>query len=68
MLYVYLFHRFKLRFVNIFQSFFWVSGENHQNDESRPRCAKCERKTVSDFLNEIAGLDVCFVDVRMLYD
>ena len=27
----------------------WACGDNHQNDDSRPRCAKHEWKTVSDF-------------------
>ena len=29
--------------------FFWTGWENHQYDESRPRCAKREWETVSDF-------------------
>ena len=29
--------------------FLWASGYNHMNDESCPRCAKREPKTVSDF-------------------
>ena len=31
------------------KAFFWGDGENRQNDESRPWCAKRERKTVSEF-------------------
>ena len=32
-----------------YDGFFWASEEIHQNDKSRPRYTKCERKTVSDF-------------------
>ena len=31
------------------QFFFWSRVENYRYDGFRPRCAKCEQKTASDF-------------------